>query len=202
MLVTNNGDNNLDFILRSKEALGSAFKPTDTDKSKRLDIISAIGAGTSVFVMAIFLLIRGKTGGSIILNISDKSDFLYYIAAQLGISGILDKYGLSDGNITFLRFSDMLLSIANTGGADDISKVTLALKIMLLNSNNMAELSKNMVIRNLKILEGDNFSEDEVTQLLKINESSLPLAEQRDQIDAYIANPSSFLSSYNQAETA
>lgn len=202
MLVTKNGNNKLDFILRSKEALGSAFKPTDTNKSKRLDIFSAIGAGASVFVMAIFLLIRGKTGSSVLLNISHKSDFLYYIAAKLGLSGILDKYGMGDQNITFLRYSDMLLSIANTGDADDRNKVILALKVMLLNSNNMAELSKNMVIRNIKILEGDNFLEDEITQLSKINESSLTFAEQREQIDAYIADPSSFLLRFNQVETA
>ena len=96
---------------------------------------------------------------------------------SLGLSGILDKLGMDDQNIIFLRYSDMLLSIANTGDASDRSKVILALKIMLLNSNNMAELSKNMVIRNLKILEGDNFLEDEMTQLSKINEGSLTLAE-------------------------
>jgi hypothetical protein len=202
MLVTNNGDNNLNFVLRSKEALGKPFKLTDTGRSNRLDLFSAIGAAASVFVMSIFLLTRLRTGSSVILNVSHKSDILYYIAARLGISQIIDHYGISDKNITYLRFSDVLLSIANTGSEDDRSKATLALKIMLLNSNNMADISKNMVIRNLKTLEGDEFSEDEITQLSKVNKSSLSLTEQRDQTDEYIASPSSFLSIYNQSETA
>ena len=61
---------------------------------------------------------------------------------SLRLSGILDKFGMGDQNITFLRYSDILLSIAHKGDAADRNKVILALKIMLLSSNNMAELSK------------------------------------------------------------
>ncbi len=199
MLVTTKGENALDFVLRSKEALGGAFKPTDTKKMKTLDRFSAIATSISVFLMAFVFLTRARKGKPIISVISHKSDIIYYIAVKIGLSNIVNKYGINEGKVTYLRFGDMLFSIANAGDSEDKRKAILALKTMLLNID-MAEVSKNMIIRNLKSIEGDDYSEEEISLLIENNDNTSDLGKQRDRIDSYIENPSMFLTDFDTSE--
>lgn len=198
MLVTKDEDNSIDFVLRSKETLGSEFKPADTEKNKKLDIASAVATVLSVFAMALYFMFRLKGGKSIgPLMISEKSDILFYIAATLRFEKILNHYGISKGNVTYLRFGDMLYAAGKDGSLEDKSKAVIALKCMLLNST-MAETSKQCIVRSIKNLEGDEHLEEEISLLTQYSCSVSEVIKIRDIIDEYSAAPSVFLTQLNQ----
>ncbi|AFT74514.1 hypothetical protein [Alteromonas macleodii] len=194
MLVTRDEDNSIDFILRSKESLGSEIKPVDAKKDKKLDIASALAAGSSVFAMALYFMLRLRGSGSIgAILTSEKSNILFYIAAKFGFDKILDHYGVEDGSVTYLRFGDILYSIGENGSPEVKRKAIIALKSMLLNST-MAGISKQCIIRNIKALEGDEFSDEELTLLNEKSCDASELIKIRGLIDEYSASPSAFLS--------
>mgnify|MGYP001042030413 CR=1 FL=1 len=194
MLVTSDEDNSIDFILRSKESLGSEIKAVDAKKDKKLNIASALAAGLSVFTMALFFMLRLRKGGSIgAILTSEKSNILFYIAAKFGFDSILDHYGIEDGSVTYLRFGDMLYSIGKNGSPEEKCKALIALKSMLLNST-MAETSKQCVIRNIRALEVDEFSDDELSLISEKSCDASELIKFRNLIDEYSSSPSAFLS--------
>jgi hypothetical protein len=192
MLVTTDDQNKIDFILRSQEVLGYEFKPADPKKTKKLDLASAMATAVSVFSMAVFVMFRVKSGKSLGSFVSDKPNFLYYIAATLGLLDITRSYGISEGSITYMRFGDMLYSIGKGGEPEEKEKALIALKCMLLNST-MAEVSRQCIIRNIKALSDDEYSEEEIDLLASRSCSATKLIELREMIDEFIANPAAFL---------
>jgi len=197
MLVTPNNSNQLDFVLRSKETLGTVFKPNDAGKTKKLDLFSGIASAMSVFVMALYFMLRVRGGKSLGPFSTHKSDILFYIAAKYGFIDIVKQFGISEGNVTYLRFSDMLYAAALSGESDVRKKAIMALKSMLL-IETMAETSRRLIIRNIKHLEDDGFSNEEIVLLKKRASSVSNLIELRDSVDEYTNSPAVFLTSEAQ----
>ena len=179
-------------MLRSKEALGTELIPSSAEKDRKSDLISGIGVFVAVFSMAISLLLRTKRGQSIDPLLNEKPNILFYIAAKFGFKDILSQYGISEGKITYLRFGDMLYAKGVNESSGDLVKTIMALKCMLLNSE-MAEISRNSIVQNIKRLEGDEFSEEEINLLSDNSCDGSNLLKFRSLVDEYCGNPSAFL---------
>ena len=193
MLVTPNNSNQLDFILRSKEILGTLFKPDDAGRTKKLDICSGIASALSVFIMALYFMSRAKGGKSLGPFNTHKTDILFYIAAKYGFTDIVKQLGINEENVTYLRFGDMLYATAILDESDIRKNAIMALKCMLL-IEKMAETSRKLIIRNIKNLEND-FSNEEILFLGKKASSISNLIELRESVDRYTDSPAAFLTS-------
>lgn len=191
MVTSKDSEPSINFVIRSKEALGKQIIPTPPKKADPVDFASAIMAGLSVFVMSLVLFGRGKKGLPLPLLL-DKPHILFYIAARLGFTEIVEKYELDQGNITYLRFGDLLLSIGLSGDAQKKKDAIQGLKCLLL-IDRIADRSRDLIERNIKILEGDDFSHDELNLIkAKVGKMSDQTAL-RDLIDEYVSNPPAFL---------
>lgn len=198
MLVAKDKNTNLDLILRSKETLGTEIKNTgDNDNKKRFGLESAIPVALSVFIMALYVMIRFKKGSVVSAFTGRKPDLLFYIAAFFGFKDIVDQHGIEEGSITYLRFADMLFSKGRIGNNEEKKNAVLALKCMLFNSD-IADLSKSVIIDNIKKLEGDEFSDEEINLIIDRSEKLSELIEIRKNISEYTENPTVFLSSSNE----
>ncbi|HEW9975231.1 TPA: hypothetical protein VGT13_002188 [Shewanella algae] len=188
MLITPDKENKLDFVLRSKEILGTKFKPTNESKNMKLDFVSGLTSAFSVFVMAIIIMYQIRSKNSLAPFTSYKQDLLFYICAKLDLTEEAVKLGLNDG-ITYLRYSDILYAIA-IKSPSSTNKVICALKCVLLNSS-IALSSRAIIKRHIEVLEADNFSENEMTLLDKKSSSVSNHIDLRKSIDAYISDPDS-----------
>lgn len=192
MLIATNNQPTINLVLRSKEVLGIVEKSTKSEGKTSLDFISAVAAGASVFIMALFFISRNKNH-DIYPLISEKPHILFYIAARLGLTDIVDKYGIKTGDITFIRFGDLLLAKGMVCDHEEKAKVLLALKSLLL-INQIASESREQIVRNIKILDDNNYSQKEI-DLIKSNAKAISKSnhpELRDLIDDYINNPAMF----------
>jgi len=193
MLIAKDGQNKIDVVLRSKEVLGTEFRGTDTEKNNTPDFLSALAVALSVFIMSMYFINRFKKGGVANIFNVEKPNVLFFIAAKFGFVEIVRLYGINEGNITYLRFADMLYAKGVNGNEEEAFKVCVALKCMLLNST-IAELSRNVVIDNIKAIEGDEFSVDEINLLKERACDSSELLKLRRMIDEFSAAPAVFLS--------
>lgn len=193
MLIAQNEQPTINIVLRSKEVLGTLEKSNKPEEKKSLDFISALATGTSVFVMALFIMSRIKRNDFAPL-LTEKPHILFYIAARLGLIDIVDKYGIDEGDITFLRFGDLLLAKGINCDNEQKEKIVLALKSLLL-IDQIASGSKKQIERNIKILEGNDYSQEEI-ELIKSNAKAISKSTHpalRDLIDDYINDPALFV---------
>jgi len=198
MLIAKDGQNKIDVVLRSKEALGTEFRGSDTEKNNTLDFISALATALSVFFMSMYFINRFRKGGVTKLFHIEKPNVLFFIAARFGFVEIIRQYGINEGNVTYLRFADMLYAKGVDGDEKEAFKACLALKCMLLNST-IAELSRNVVIDNIKAIEGDEFSIDEINLLKEKACDASELLKLRRMVDEFSAAPAVFLSKPEKA---
>jgi hypothetical protein len=191
MVTSKDSEPRIDFVIRSKEALGKKITPIQPQKSETIDFVSAFMAGLSVFVMSLVLFRRGKKGVPLPLFL-DKPHILFYIAARLGLTEIVEKYELNEGSVTYLRFGDLLLSVGVSGDEQKKKDAIQGLKCLLL-IDQIADRSRELIERNIRVLEGDDFSPDEISLIkAKVGKMSNQPAL-RDLIDEYVSNPPAFL---------
>jgi len=180
------------FALRSKEVLGAAAADPPAGREKKLDLIGAVLAGISVFVMSMVVMLKLRGGGfSFALG---KQDILFFIAGRLGLNSICDGMRLADARPTYLRMADILLAHGLHGQGGERNKAILGLKALLL-IRDMARVSKEIVINNLKVLEGNEYTEEVVTILSEKAVSTDDVLELRRRIEALISNDLAFLTS-------
>jgi hypothetical protein len=191
MLVSSKDSPEINFQLRSKETLGVAKNPNISKKSQSTDILSAFMAGFSVFIMSFVLLFRGKRGLPLPL-LMNKPHVLYYLSARLGFVDIIERYGLSEGHTTYLRFGDMLLAKGQSGSDEEKQKAITGLKCLLL-IEHMASSSKKLIIRNIKVLEGSDYSQEEIDLIISKAGKMSDHEGLRDLFDEYISAPTVFL---------
>jgi len=181
------------FSLRSTEVLGQPFIVEPKKRDRKLDLLGAILAATSVFVMASTVMVRRKSFASRLIGLtSSKQDVLFYIPARLKLPVISNEMRLIDTKLTYLRMADILLSHGLMAAREERENTIKALKCLLLVSS-MAETSLTVIIKNIKILEGDDYSEEEINLL---REKATSVDDQlviRDQINNYIENDLAFL---------
>ncbi|MUL15876.1 hypothetical protein [Aliivibrio fischeri] len=185
MLETKQPQITFDFVLRSNEVLGQKLLIDGKSNSKLSSLSSGLFSGMSVFLMSIYLMSRVKGGLSI--PFIDKPNTLYFLAARLELTDILRAYGISEGNITYLRFSDMLFAFAQKDD-ENKNKAITGLKCMLLISN-IAKSSVLQIKRNIKSLEGDLYDENHILELRNDSEKIKNQLDLRNAIESYIDTP-------------
>ncbi|MBC8238514.1 MAG: hypothetical protein H8E76_09840 [Helicobacteraceae bacterium] len=190
MVVANNTEPKIEFILRSKETLG--FVEEITNKTQSIDFLSALAAALSVFAMALYFLVRLKSGKIVPYIFNDKTDIIYYLLVKLELLDIVELYRTNDDDITFRRLGDILFAKANSNDAEKKKNAILGLKSLLL-INNIAESSKKLIVRNIKILEENDYSQDEIDLIKSKSEKISNEIELRDLIDDYVKNSHNFI---------
>lgn len=143
-------------VVRSDEVLGAEKVDTSKNRSWVTPLLSGILTAISVFSMALSYLImtiRGKTGIAG-LGIS-KPDVIFYIAARLGISEIINMISTDTSEMTYRRFADLLLACGNSSAHKVEAEVGL---MCLLLVSDMNKLSAEIVVSNLKLLMGSEFN--------------------------------------------
>lgn len=166
--------------VRSNEVLGSTLEnAADSSQELRLALLGALSAALAAFTMA--LVARGHFGDS-------KTDNLFYIAARLSLTHVARE---ASRPMTYLRMADTLLA---HGLADEEirEKAATALRCLLL-IGNMNSTSRAVVVSNLKTLEGEEYSQEDVDLLIG---RALHVRRQgtlRSHVDSYIDNPAAFL---------
>lgn len=177
LLISNQNNINPDFTLRSEEILGTIKKDSVVKKDNVL--FSGVLPAASVFIVAILLLsTKSKTLAGTLANY--KQDFLFYIPARLGLPEISKAMELVDSNLTYLRMADILLSHGLLH--KERSKIITALKSLLL-IKDMASISKEVVICNIKTLEGLQYNQSEIDDLMSKAISSGKIIEFRKLVD-------------------
>lgn len=178
------------FTLRSKETLGKQFVIEPDKRERKLDLIGAILASISVFVMATTVMVRRKPLFSILTG--GKQDVLFYIAARLNLPAISNEMRLIDTRLTYLRMADILMAHGLITSAEDRENTVKALKCLLLVSG-IAETSLAIVTNNIKTLEGEDYSDEEIELLRNKAVSVDDQLVIRDLINKYIENDLAFL---------
>jgi len=179
------------FLLRSREILGTAATDPPMGRDTKLDLVGAVLAAASVFLMSLLFMLRLR-GGALPFGSGSKQDALFYIAGRLGLTPISDEMRLADAQLTFLRMADILLSHGLHSQGSEREKAILGLKALLL-VRDMAGVSKEIVITNLKTLEGSFFAEEIVAALRAKAVNMDEVLELRRRIDALISNETVFL---------
>lgn len=181
------------FVLRSKEVLGTAAADPPAGRERRLDLFGAILAAASVFAMSLGVMLKLR-GGGLPFGPASKQDVLFYIAGRLGLSSISDEMRLADARLTYLRMADILLSHGLHAQGPERDKAIQGVKALLL-IRDMARVSRDVVISNLKALQGNEYAEEAVTLLRQKAVSMDDVLELRRRIDAFISNEAVFLTS-------
>ncbi|MGM3224380.1 hypothetical protein [Dickeya zeae] len=176
LLSSNESNVSPDFTLRSDEILGDIKKNSDSKKDN--SISGGILTGVAVFIMSIIFMSRLST-----LGVGYKQDFLFYIIARLRLTEISKKIELDNSSFTYLRMADILL--IHGLSCDERTKFITALKALLL-IKGMASVSKEIVISNIKTLEGDKYNQDEINNLLSKSVATGKIIDFRRLVDEIV----------------
>lgn len=192
MILSSVADESPTFTLRSDEVLGSVDSLNMDEEPGRLDSIGAILAGGSVFLMTIlsFKIARRRIMG----YGHKREDIVFHILVKLGLTSLSNELKFLDRRITYLRTSDVLLSHGLNGTDQDREAAIAGLKCILL-INNISDDSIVIVIDNLKTLEGDSFSSDEVRA---IREGSVTIGDAgliRTRVAEFVRDPAMYQNS-------
>lgn len=182
--------------VRSEEILGSIAETQVKQGSSNIDFAGALLASFSVFAMSIVL--RRKVRGGGLPSIGGKQDVLFFIPARLKLPEIANEMRLADTNLTYLRMADILLAHGIESDGDIKDRTIKALKCMLL-IEGIAENSIQIIKDNLKILEGDDFSQDEISLLREKSISVSSQSQLRKNINDYINSSAEFLTAAEHA---
>lgn len=175
-------------VARSEQVLGSAAHLNPIDKSQASEYLGSALAALSVFVMSLAFIVR-KTIRPMISH--NKEDALYYLFTKLDLAETSNRLQLNS-DTTYLRSADFLLSYGLKSNDKERQKSINGLKCLLLISN-IATTSEEIIMRNIKMLEGTGFSENEIASLKSI---ATPVSEPmrlRENIDQFLAAPTKFI---------
>lgn len=185
------------FVLRSREVLGATAVDPPARGEKQLDWAGAALAAISVFAMSTALMFKLR-GGGLLFGPGSKQDALFYIMGRVGLDSIGDEMRLADSRITFLRMADILLSHGLRSSNQEKEKAITGLKALLL-IHDMAQISREIVIANLKTLAGNDFTDDMVESLRERAVSIDDVLELRRRVGALVADEVAFLGSQGTA---
>lgn len=196
-MLTAQGEVNLPEVsIRSEEVLGSITETQIKPESSNIDFAGALLASFSVFAMSIVLGRKIRGGG--LPSIGGKQDVLFFIPARLKLPEIANEMRLADTNLTYLRMADILLAHGIESDGDIKTRTIKALKCMLL-VEGIAESSIQIIKDNLKILEEEEFSQDEIKLLREKSISVSHQSKLRNNINDYITSSAEFLTSHRHA---
>ena len=150
--------------VRSDEFVG-AINASRKDETKSVSLFNGLLSGLSVFMMSLFLIIKSRLG-MVLSNPTNKDDNLFYIATKIGNGELIDLISKHGGNLTYLRFADILLYLGNNEKikySDALSGMECLLLI------NKTKSSRKHIKRNIASLIG---LERGVEDPLKLEEKS------------------------------
>ncbi len=185
MLILPNAQSTPIFSLRSDEIVGEPASQIPRD-ANGLNTLGAILAGSATLIIMIIMSI--KLGGFPPFQSDDgKSDILLYIPMLLQLPEITNRQCLIQGGLTYLNTADIMLSQGLLSSGKDRENIVKALKCLLL-IKPIAATSLKIIENNIRILEGDNYSGKEITEL---KEHSIRVYDQlklRNRINEYLEN--------------
>ncbi len=187
MMLSNESTVDMVFNVRSDEVRGNLLLLESDQAKKDKGFLSGLLSGSSVFVMALFMLLsirRGKLPFPLSRLMGFKQDILYYITIRNGLNELCENLSLTDLNLTYLHMADIFLAEGLRSNEYKERSIN-ALKCLLL-IKNMAETSKNVVIDDLRILEGDSFSENSISVLLSKSVDVGNISEVRKRIEDFL----------------
>ncbi|REL28211.1 hypothetical protein DXX93_17650 [Thalassotalea euphylliae] len=164
--------------LRSDEVLGNLI--IHTQDSSEFSVLGFLIPTLSVFIVASLVLRKSENGRAALVGF-DKINSLFYIAAKMGISDIVQFLNVSDSNTTYLRFADLLVykAINDESQKDNVIK---GLKSLLL-IGEVADSTIEHIERHIENLEEVMYNSEEIVRL-KIQSHSIETSlELRNAID-------------------
>lgn len=187
MLILPNAQSTPIFSLRSDEIVGEPASQITRNVYSLTALFGAILAGSAALIM---ILISTKLGGFppyLFQSDDGKSDILLYIPMLLQLPEITNRQCLIQGGLTYLNTADIMLSQGLLSSGKDRENIVKALKCLLL-IKPIAATSLKIISNNIRILEGGNYSEKEITEL---KEHSIRVYDQlklRNRINEYLEN--------------
>ncbi|RYU78670.1 hypothetical protein [Aliivibrio finisterrensis] len=150
--------------IRSNEVIG-VINTSRKDDTNSVSLFSGLLSGLSVFMVSLFLIIKSRLGMAL-SNPQYKNDNLFYIAIKIGNEDLIDLISKHGGNLTYLRFADILLYL----GSNEKIKHSDALSGMeCLFLINKTKSSRKHIKRNMASLTG---FERRTEDLLPLEEKS------------------------------
>lgn len=168
--------------LRADEVVGSV-KSSKKDNSKNVSFFSSLLSGMSVFVMSAYFIVKSRFGTTL-PNILSKQDNLFYIAAKVGKKDLIDSVFEQGGNVTYLRFSDILFYLGQSGKLTKQDAIN-GLECLLL-VDEIAASSRKHIERNLKVLSDYEPDAEHFAKLKEKSKSIKSSFELRNAIDSHI----------------
>lgn len=162
MLITNEEKSEFIFNLRSNEIVGTKIDTLDMEKTKNDDsLFTLLLTVLSVLTMALWFIRKKRP----ILSGDQRKETLFYILSKLELDKIITIFIQDNKRITFLWMADILYFNA-LKDKENKERYINALKCMLL-IKRVANTSISVIIRNIKLLEGHDFSEKQIKDLQK-----------------------------------
>lgn len=146
--------------IRSDEVIG-VINTSRKDDTKSVSLFSGLLSGLSVFMVSLFLIIKSRLGMAL-SSPQDRNDNLFYIATKIGNEELIDLISKHSGNLTYLRFADILLYLGNNEKIKH-SDALNGLECLLLADDTKS--SKKHIERNITLLTGPERKAEDLLQL-------------------------------------
>lgn len=187
MLILPDAQSTPAFSLRSDEVVGRLASQITSNTDTSINLWSSLLATFATAIM-VFLVLSNKALPFNIFDITgNKSDILSYIAARLQLPEVASRQLFAEGRLTYLHAADILLSQGLGSSGKDRDNLVKALKCLLL-IKDVANKSTDVIKDNIRILEGNDYSEEENTQLRMTSVRIFHQLKLRNRINEYLEN--------------
>lgn len=166
-------------VIRSNEVLG-ILKDTGPDEKNQIPTWIATLVVTIAAMVTIVSTLRNRSLGT-----NEKQDTLFYIPVKLGLNNINREMRLIRTDLSYLRMADIFLAHGLDASLPERQNIVKALKCLLL-VKDIADTSLSVITNNIKSLEGENYSDEEISLLRKNAVDIDKTLELRGQIDKVI----------------
>jgi hypothetical protein len=154
-----------------------------SNTEKKSNIMGSFLASGTVFVMVIITVIRRKKGLRLPMpGLSYKEDAIRYIFAKAQIPKDESRQIWESYGTTYINAGDILLSYGLKKDASERKIVIESLKCFLL-VKSISRTSQEAIINNIKILERDAFSEENIKELISQSVNVDDVMKFRNKID-------------------
>lgn len=179
--------------VRSDETQGTKVQlERRDDREFRYSVIGAALSMFAVFLMTLSVAFRRGPLFTVLSTLGRREDTLFYIAARLQLVTLTDELRKADGQLSYIRMGDLLLAHGLSDNQNQRRVVSVkALKCLSL-IRHMADNSVKAIKRNLQLLEGGDFSEDEYQSLRSLAIPASQPIQLRSLIDEFIENQGRF----------
>lgn len=171
------------FSVRTQE-VSAILPPKELKKKEEWKyVLGSFLTVISVFIMTLIFYLRIRLGrGLSILSFHCKPDALRYIFARARVPRQFCEEVWRGENTTYMKAGDILMAYGLSENNSNREKAIKAMKGLLF-VKPIAKHSREAVICNLRILEGDSFSQDNVDSIISRSIDIDNIVEFRNRID-------------------